>query len=144
MKPIEIACIAATVVFLIVVGVVIMYNKDKFTHLPNLITFPPNVHTPSRSLEVNVPMGSGKMSEGLELEHYSLDNPQKTQCLANFQKAYIDPPNLLQLPPNKPFVPPSRQKLHEVSGIPEGMYVGSDYMYSEYTPDYLCCKAGVI
>lgn len=144
MNTLEIVCLASALIILMIILAVVFFNKDKFTHLPGLVTFPPNPRLPPRSLEINVPLGNGKSTEGLELERYSLDNPQKMKGLIDFKQAYLDPPNLLQLPPNKPLVPPSKKKLHEVSGIPQDMYIGSDYMYSEYTPDFLCCKSGVI
>lgn len=138
-----IALSLAGILVLVIIIMCVAKRKDLYTHLPNLITFPPNKHLPPRALDINTPLGKANMSDN-KMEGYSLDNIQKAVKPSTFTQAYLDPPNLLQLPPNKKLISPDQQRLHPVSGIPEGMYQGSDYMYSQYTPDYLTCKAGVI
>lgn len=144
MNKIEIA--ALTLAGLLVVAVItvcIVKRKELYTHLPGLITFPPNKPLPPRALNVNAPLGTPNTKDN-KMEGYSLDNISKSVRPSTFAQAYLDPPNLIDLPPYKRLIPPNEQRLHPVSGIPEGMYRGSDYMYSQYTPDYLTCKAGVI
>jgi hypothetical protein len=144
MNKIEIAALVLVGLFVVVIVIVcIVKRKELYTHLPGLITFPPNKHLPPRTLNVNAPLGVPN-TEDNKMEQYSLDNTSKSVKPSTFAQAYLDPPNLIDLPPHKKLIPPNEQRLHVVSGIPEGMYRGSDYMYSQYTPDYLTCKAGVI
>lgn len=129
------------------VGVIIfmlLRRKDKFeqAHLPDLFRAPPYKMIPNHTFSRNVPLGAGKTSD--DLERYSLDNISSNGKNATFDQSYIEQPRLLDLPPYKKLLPPSKQRVHPVSGVPEGMYMGSDYMQSEYTPDYLSCKSAVI
>jgi hypothetical protein len=144
MNKIEIAALVLTGLLVVVIVIVcVVKRKDLYTHLPGLITFPPNKHLPPRTLNVNAPLGVPNTKDN-KMEQYSLDTTNKSAKPLTFAQAYLDPPNLIDLPAYKKLIPPNEQRLHVVSGIPEGMYRGSDYMYSQYTPDYLACKAGVI
>jgi hypothetical protein len=143
MNKIEIAALVLTGLLVVVIVIVcVVKRKDLYTHLPGLITFPPNKHLPPRSLNVTAPFGVPNTKD--KMEPYSLDTTNKSVNPVTFDRAYLDPPNLIDLPPYKKLIPPNEQRIHPVSGIHESMYRGSDYMYSQYTPDYLACKAGVI
>lgn len=143
MNKLELGAISlAGFLLLVVIVVCIIKRKDLYTHLPNLITFPENKKLPAAALEINTPLGNPDRNN--DLERFSLDTIKKAGNPSIFSQAYLDPPNLIELPPHKRLVPASKQTLHQVSGIPESMYKGSDYMYSQYTPDYLTCKAGVV
>ena len=137
-------CMILVGLLLLITGIVVTIRKDSY--IPNMLVTPQFQPLPDRRFANNVPLGKGKNND--RLENYSIDNetmPVQTDGNnATFNNAYSTHPNLLQLPPFKHLVPPNLQTLHPVSGIPEGMYMGSDYMYSQYTPDYLCCKAGVV
>jgi hypothetical protein len=143
MNKLEIVALSlAGILVVVIVIMCLIKQKERYTHLPGLITFPENKKLPPRALGIEPPLGNPKTNDGLE--RYSLDTLKKPGNPATFSRAYLDPPNLLELPPNKRLVPASKQQLHPISGIPESVYQGSDYMYSQYTPDYLTCKAGVI
>ena len=70
---------------------------------------------------------------------YNLENPNN-QGNATYTQAYIDPPNLIQLPPYKKLYPSSKQPLNVNTGLPLSMFKGSPTMNTEYTPDLLWCK----
>jgi hypothetical protein len=59
---------------------------------------------------------------------------------ATYKQAYLDPPNLLQLPPYKKLYPANEQPLNIYTGLPQSMYIGSEKLNAEYTPDLLWCK----
>jgi len=143
MKTLEIIAISLSGFLLLAVIVIcIIKRKDLYTHLPNLMTLPADKKLPLAELKRNTPLGHANTNN--DLEHFSLDTIKKAGTPSIFSQAYLDPPNLIELPPHKRRIPASKQLLHPVSGIPESMYKGSDYMYSQYTPDYLTCKAGIV
>lgn len=59
---------------------------------------------------------------------------------ATYQQAYLDPPNLLQLPPLKHLPAANNPIYGENPEVPLSMYKGSTNNYGEYTPDLLWCK----
>ena len=69
---------------------------------------------------------------------YNFSDNSTNASLATFAQAYIDPPNLLRLPPPRKMPPPSQQKLNFI-GMPNSMFKGSN-IQAEYTPDNLWCK----
>lgn len=79
-------------------------------------------------------------------DNYKLESPHMPQYLssggieATYTQAYIDPPNLLKLPPYKKLYPAGKQPLNEYSGYPLSMYNGTEKLNAEYTPDLLWCK----
>lgn len=72
-------------------------------------------------------------------DNYNLENQNKEEN-ATYTQAYIDPPNLLKLPPYRKLYPPSKQPLNVDTGLPLSMFNGPPTMNAEYTPDLLWCK----
>ena len=59
---------------------------------------------------------------------------------ATYQQAYLDPPNLLQLPPLKRVPTPNELTYGVNKDVPMSMYKGGTNNYGDYTPDLLWCK----
>ena len=59
---------------------------------------------------------------------------------ATYRQAYLDPPNLLQLPPLKHVDAANKLTYGVNPEVPLSMYKGVQDMNAKYTPDLLWCK----
>lgn len=75
-------------------------------------------------------------------DNYKIERPND-QNNSTLAQAYIDPPNLIQLPPYKKLYPSSKQPLNVDTGLPLSMFKGSPTVNAEYTTDLLWCKQNI-